>query len=240
MVARSLVRLFALALAATIPLAACDDDDDLGTGPINETANLRIVNAAQNTTDIEVYQLGNDTPIATLDFRETTEQCVEVTAGPTAFSFQAGGGEIAATLGTLEEGGNYTLMLVGTGASVPRRAVLGSDEHTPAAGSNALRLVNVTSTSGDVYATTPTGAPAPNNLLAGGLGPLANSNASLGEYFAVTTERTRIRLYDAGTTTTARADFTLAGLPASRMATVVLTGTGASVTDRAFAVFPCE
>lgn len=226
-----------IAAALILPLVGCDDDDPMQPQP--DPAMVRIVNAAEGTTNIEVEHTGSGSAVATLDFRETTTTCVQVPAGTRTFTFESGDVDIASVTAELEEGDRYLLVLASPGAGDERRAVIASDEHVVGAGNNGLRLVNATATAGDVYVTTPTGTPGAAFRVSGNLGPLALGNFQFGDLLQRATEHTRVRLFDVDATTEARADVTLTGLPGSRIATVVFTDDGAEAEDRAFLVFPC-
>ena len=220
-----------LALATT----ACDDDDD-PTGP-DDAALLRIVNA-MDVADVQVRVIGTTTPIATdLDFRESTATCVEVPEGEHALEFSITDVVLATTAATFEEGESYTAVLVASGAT--RRAVILSDDETAAAGSNGLRFINGTTAAGDVYVTPPAGALTAGFLASGNMGVLATSNA-MPDYLNRDVAHTQVRLFDPGVTTGApRADLTLTGLPASRLATVVFVPAGAPPGPTSFMVTPC-
>ena len=233
-------RIFRFALLALIALPiACDDDDDDGpTQPQQQVAQLRIVNAA-DIADVQVRRVGSTAPLAEdLDFRGVTQSCVEVPAGEQALVFSTGGVELDISAATFEADKSYTAFLVAAGST--RRAVIVPDDETASDGNNALRFINATSTAGDVYVTPPGGDPGAAFLVAGNLGPLARDN-SLPGYAHRATDHTQVRLFAPGATTgNPRADFALAGLPASRLATVVFTADGFPAGPTAFLVTPCE
>ena len=233
-----LTRLLALSLLITSAAACGSDDTPDTTGPTQQFARLRIVNAA-DIADVQVRRTGTATPLATdLDFRGVTQSCVQVSAGEQALVFSSGGVDLATTAFTFEADKRYTAFLVASGTT--RRAVVSSDNETASTGNNALRIINATTAPGDVYVTEPTGAPGPAFLAHGNMGVLATSNAQPA-YVHRNTAHTRIRLFNVGTTTgTPRADFTLANLPASRLATVVLTEAGTPAGPTAFMVTPCS
>lgn len=72
-------------------------------------------------------------------------------------------------------------------------------------------------------------------LAIGNMGILATSN-SLPACVHRSIQHTQVRLFGSGATTVPRADFALAGLPTSRLATIVFTPTDPT----AFLVTPCE
>ena len=229
----------ALLSLLTLSAAACDDDGDgdPGTGPGTQQAQLRIVNAA-NVADVQVRRVGTTTPLAQdLDFRGSSQSCVQVPAGEQALVFSAGGMSLATTAHNFEANRRYTAILVSSGSIV--RALVVPDNETAVAGNNGLRFINATSTSGDVYVTPAGGAVGPTFRANGNLGVLATSN-SIPAYVYRSTEHTQARLFDVGVTTgTPRADLTLTGIPASRLATVVFTDAGTPAGPTAFMVTPC-
>lgn len=226
-------RFFPLVLL-TIAAVACGDDDPVQPQP--QVAQLRIVNAA-DIPNVQVRRVGTTTPLAQdLNFRGSTQTCVQVPTGEQALVFTSTGVELATTAFTFEPGMRYTAFLVASGPT--RRALVLSDNETATSGNNALRLINATSAPGDVYATAPGAAVGAAFRVAGNMSVLATSN-DRPSFAHRSTEHTQVRL-DPGTTTgTPRADFTLANLPASRLATVVFTEPGTPAGATAFMVTPC-
>ena len=227
---------FGLVLLLALGVAACDDDDD-PTQPNPDPALVRLVNAA-DVADVDVEIAGVATPLATdLDFRESTQACVEVPAGNRTLVFSSTGIDLATVAFDFEENGRYTAVLVASGAT--RRAFVASDDETASAGNNALRFVNATTTAGDIYVTAPTDDPAAGFRAHGNLGPHATTN-SVPAYVHRNTAHTRVRLFDADVSTgTPRADFALTGLPTSRLATVLFVEEGTPAGATAFMVVPC-
>jgi hypothetical protein len=223
-----------LALLA-LSVAACSDDDPVQPDP--EPALLRIVNAAE-IADVEVRLTGTTTPLAqNLDFRASTQTCVEVPPGEQTLVFSSTGVELATTAFTFEEEERYTAFLVASGAT--RRAFVASDAEAASTGNNALRLVNATTTAGDIYVIPPTGAAGAGFLAGGNIGSVATGNI-VPAYVHRSTQHTQVQLFDPGVTTgTPRADFALTGLPTSRQATVVFTHEGTPAGPTAFMVVPC-
>lgn len=223
--------LVALAVSAT----ACDDDDPVQPDP--DPALLRVVNAA-DVADVQLAIPGTTTPLAQdLDFRDFTQACVEVPAGQQTLTFSSSGIELATTTFAFEENERYTAFLVASGPT--RRAVIRPDDEVASTDNNALRLINATTTAGDIYVTAPGDTPAPSFLAGGNIGPLATGNDAPA-YVHRSTQHTQVRLFDPGVTDgTPRADFALTGLPTSRLATVVFTEAGTPAGPTAFMVTPC-
>lgn len=177
---------------------------------------LLAVSVAAEIADVDVRLTGTTTPLAqNLDFRASTQTCVEVPPGEQTLVFSSTGVELATTAFTFEEEERYTAFLVASGAT--RRAFVASDEEVASTGNNALRLVNATTTAGDVYVIPPADAVGA-SFLAGD----------------------KVQLFDPGVTTgTRRADFALTGLPVSRLATVVFTQESTPAGPTAVMVVPC-
>lgn len=211
-------------------LVACDDDP---TEPTRDPARLRIVNASE-VPDIVVRRIGSETILAQdWDAYEATATCVEIPAGEHALVFTESGVDLALAAADFEAGRPY-IAVIDVAGTRWRAAILSDDEQASAA-NNALRFINATATSGDVYVTPPGTAPSPGFLAIGNGSPFALTNADP-SYVHRSTEHTQIRLYDPGVTTgTPRVELTLSSVPPSRLATVVLTDPGAS----SFVAAPC-
>ena len=223
-------RLATLLLSGSaLVLAACDDDDDDGPTQPTQTAQIRVVNASGASVDV----LSGTTSVTTALAANTgSTSCFTVPAGSsTTLAFRAAGGttNLATVTQTLTANQRYTLVLTGTGAT--STATLLADATTdPTTGNNAIRFVNATATAGDVHVTTPTGT------LGTATAAALAAGAATTTFITVPTANTRVRLFNAGTTTgTPRVDFTLPTLTGNRVATVVLANPGTAT----FVVTPC-
>jgi hypothetical protein len=207
-----------LALAAA---SACSLDT---TDRISQPPRLRVVNAAPSTTGVTVHLNQNSTSILPLPlgFEEISELCPLIVDATHQITFRETGDSLAAVVAPFAENLSYMLFLVESSVG-SYKAVLASDTETAPAASNGLRFVNATSTAGDVHVTTPGEAPSASSLAVGNLAPLAMmTNPALTYLFRPETA-TRIRLYNVGTTATARSDITLAGTGGRRLTTIVFT-----------------
>lgn len=202
------------ALAASVFVAACDDDDN-GLGP-EDLASLRVVNAAATAQAIDVYADG-DLVANNIAFLSGGAQCFTVEAGTPDLEFRtAGGSNVVASLSQPVTGNtDYTLVLMGDD-----NASLLTDQFTaPNTGEAALRFINAASGAGavDVYVSDPN---------AGGIGTtpasanIAVSNAS--SYINVPAGNTRITFTAVGTQN-ALFEIPDITLPTSRVATIILT-----------------
>lgn len=212
---------FTLLLLLACVSAGCDADSDDGIGPEDGVARLRIVNAA-DIPNVDARLVGTTAPLATnLDFREFTQICVEVPAGERALVFSQQGLELDVAAARFEEDESYTAFLVASGLRT--RAVIVPDTAVASANNNALRFINATTEAGDVYVTPQGTAPSAPFLVIGNSGPLALSN-ELPSYLHRSVDHTQVRLFNVGVTTgSPRANFTLSGLPVTRLGTVVFT-----------------
>ena len=227
-----------IAALAALGVAACSSDNTTAPG---STASVRIVNASSGTSSLNASSSG--TPLATaLAFQNTNAAaaCVTVPAGTRTIDFSSTGGtgNVASVTSDFQAGQNYTVVLYGPSGS--QKAVVMNDMFTaPSSGNNAIRFFNATGTAGDIYLTTPTatvsGTPTVSNLAAGSATGMTSGTA-FGTYAAT---NTRARIYDVGTSTTSRADFTLGTMPSNGVTTVVLTPSMTTGGATGFTVNPC-
>ncbi len=215
--------------------AACNSE--LPIVPQVQLSRVRIVNAAPGVGNVEV-RTGSTPLVQNLNYGAFTQSCIQLPADiPHTLSFRSGGAEVATTTFTPVANEEYTAFLTASGAT--RRAFVLSDQTTAVAGTNGLRFVNASSGPGDVYVTVPGGEPTPAMRSYPGVEVAATGTAEIG-YVTTDTTRTQVRFYNVGVATgTPRAEFRLSGLPASRLATVVLTDVVTAGPSASFVVFPC-
>lgn len=218
----------ALVLAALVTVSACDDDDDDVTAPTT-TATVRLVNASPDNATVEV--LNGTTVLAPALGFGTTAACVTVPSGARTLTFRAGATDLATVNGTFTANGDYTVVVASTDAGTT--ATLLTDDFTaPTAGNQMLRLYNASNTAGDIFITTADGAVEGTPTVAN----LATGTATPWTSYAST--NTRVRLFDVGTTATARGDVTIPTL-ANSVGTVFLTEADATSGATGFVVEPC-
>jgi hypothetical protein len=216
------LRVIAVSLAA-LAVSACDDDP---TNPPQQTATVRVINAATGTANVAVLHGQSSTPLASLNFRAASS-CVEVPAGQQTLTFRSGNDTLAQTSFTFEANEDYTVVIADDLPGTDKLAEVFSDEVNPAAANNALRFINATATAGDVRISTAGGA---TQLVHGNLSPFGlYADPGTGHDFVQRgTNETQAALYDVGETTNPRAELSLTGaLPSSRVATVVFFDAGA-------------
>jgi hypothetical protein len=222
----SLIPVIALAV-----MAACDDDP-IGT---QQTARVRIVNAANTNATVSAFrgsaQLGADVAFQAASACNT----ITVPTGQHVISFRNPGSatQVASVQHTFVANRDYLVVLM----AAPLRAAVFEEQPlpTPAAGNNAIRLINATATAGDVYVTTPTGTPTTAINIASG----ESSTGAVYREFPIAA--TLARIFNTGETnfTTPRASHTLGATGTTRTATVILTPTATGGTVSGFQVPRC-
>jgi hypothetical protein len=235
-----------LALAATsIVLVGCDDDDDdTGVEP-QPTALVRVVNASSSTPTADLFVGNQSTALGSgIATGSAGAACFSVPAGSQTLSFRQGGGTTSIATGSpfnFVAGQNYTVVLTGSGTAAGARQVLvlgDANVTAPATGQNAIRFVNATGASGDVYVTAP-GAAAGTASQTGLASNTATTGGS-GGFSSYPTTSTLVRVFPAGGATSGNptVNFTIPTLPGNRIATVVLTGGAAGA--QAILATPCS
>jgi hypothetical protein len=226
-------RYIALIAVSTLALAACDDDEI--TAP-NDTASVRFVNASSTNATANGTVAGT-AMASNIAFQGGSGACVNVPTGTQTVGFTnstgtaIGGGSSFNFVG----GQRYTVVLYGNGNT----QVFQDEFNTPTSGNNGIRFINATSTAGDVFGTTATGTVSGTPTLAN-LGAYSSTGTSGTTAFgSYANTNTRYRLYNVGTTATARGDFTLGTMPSNNVTTVVFTPTATSGTTTGFMVNPC-
>lgn len=203
------------------------------------TASVRIVNAAPGIQNVTVTRNGVTAPLAqNLNYGSSTQACVTLPVGAAhTLTFSSGGAELASVVVDPVPSGKYTVFLTSSGTT--RRALVVSDVTTAVAGSNGLRFLNASSGPGDVYVTAAGGELVATNRVHDNIGVTALGNTEPA-YVAADTTRKQVRFYDVGATTgTPRAELSLFGLPASRLASVVLTDQASAGPSASFITYPC-
>lgn len=218
-------------------LTACDDDP---TNPPQQTATLRVINAATGTSNVVVLHDGTILPAPPVSFRAASA-CAEIPAGSRTLTFRAGADTLTTASFNFEAGELYTAVIADDLPGTGHIAAVFSDDVTPAAGNNALRLINATATAGDVHVRAPGGpfqTPAFGNLSPFGLYTDPGSGHS---FVHRPTTETDVLLYDVGQTTNLRGSLSLTNtMPASRVATVVFFDPGTPAGATALLAARCD
>jgi hypothetical protein len=222
------LRVLALSLAA-VAVSACDDDP---TNPPQQTATVRVINAATGTATMAVLHGESSTPIATLSYRAASS-CVEVPTGSQTLTFRVGNDTLTTADFNFEANEDYTVVIADDLPGTGQIAAVFSDDVAPTAANNALRFINATATAGDIHVFVPGGT---TQLASGNLSPFGlYTDPGTGHAFLHrATDQTSVALYDVGETTDPRAELSLTGvLPTSRVATIVFfdPGTPAGATS---------
>ena len=200
--------------------AACNLDTE---DRINQPPKLRVVNAAQTTAPVNLHLNTNTVGLLAdpLEFEEVTPDCLLILEATHQLSFVQGGTVLAQVTHAFAENASYVVVLVENAGTF--KAVVVADDATAPSGSNGLRFINATATAGDVHVTSPGEAPAASTLAAGNLASLATANNPSLPYIFRSETATNVRLFDAGTTATARSNVTLAGTGPRRLTNVIFT-----------------
>jgi uncharacterized protein DUF4397 len=224
----------ALVLATlALVVTACDDDNDDDVVNPPQNAQVQFVNASTTTTG-SVDIANGTTTLGSLATGTASASCQLVPAGSqSGITFKSGTTTVA-TLApfTFEANKRYTVVLFG-----PNTATVFIDNFpdTPAAGQNALRVINATGTAGDVFIA------APNATLTTPTFSNITANGITTNFQTLNTTATSVSLFNVGTTTgTPRASFTLASdIGGNRIGTVVLTNAFGTPAATGFLVSPC-
>ena len=225
-----------LSLMAVLALGACDDDDD-PTGN-NQTAQVRIVNATSATTGTNTFtsvnvfrgndQLVGGVPAGVSTSTVNASACsptLTVPTGSQTLNFRASGQttNAASVTHTFVANRRYVVVLTGNNNTGLNAKVFEETTGTAASGNRRIRFFNASSTAGDIFASpTTTGAPTGSATVAG-LATRTESN-----FIDVPNANVGFRIFNTGTTTTARQSLTLntTNFPASG-AMVFFTDAGA-------------
>lgn len=218
--ARPMTRFRFPLLAGFAAMSACNLDT---TDRISQPPRVRIVNAAVSTTAVNVHLNENVTGVLAtpLAYEGATEGCLLILAATHQLRFVQNGVTLASVTAPFAENPSYLATLVENAGTF--KAVLASDTGVAPAGSYGLRLINATAAAGDVHATTPGEAPGASTLVAANLAPVATITNPALQYAFRPEAAARVRLFDTGTTATARSDLTLASTGARRLTTVIFT-----------------
>ena len=227
-------RYIALLAVSTLALAACDDDEI--TVP-TQTASVRFVNASSTNATANGTVAGT-AMASNIAFQSGSAACVNVPAGTQTVGFTSstgtaiGGGASFNFVG----GQKYTVVLYGNGNT----QVFTDEFNAATTGNNNIRFVNATATAGDIFGTTATGTVSgtPTRANLGAYSSTGTSGtASFGSY---ANTNTRYRLFDVGTTATARGDVSLGTLPSNNTTTVIFTPNATGATSTGFTVATCS
>ena len=229
------------AALASLGLVACGGSD--ATDP-NEIANVRIVNASVSAGAITAHS--EDRTIATnVAFQTSTLSggCGTVEhGGDEQIDFVAAGttNGLGQVQYNFEAKKSYTVVFYGSNT-----ATVYPEVYTlPATGNNALRFINATGSTGDIYLTTTTagisGAPTVAALASRQASGFNSGSAPGGTFVEYPQSNIRVRMFNVGQTTGAPlADFTIPAIASNRVATIVLTPPPVGGSATAFMVGSC-
>lgn len=149
-----LTKKFAVALLASLAIAACDDDDPVA--PV-QTAQVRVVHASPDAPAVDV--LFDDQVVLSNVPYKAASNYLTVEAGPGNLKVRAAGTSnvVIDANATVLANTTYTAIAAGFLANIAP-IILVDDLTLPASGNIKLRLVHAAPTAGpvDIYVTTPT------------------------------------------------------------------------------------
>lgn len=227
-----------LSLLAVLALGACDDDDD-PTGN-TQTAQVRVVNATtattgtNNFTSVSLFrgatgtnQVVGGVPAGVNTSTVNASACsptLTVPSGSQTLRFRATGGstDAASVTHNFVAGRRYVVVLTGNNNTGLAARVFEETAANATSGNRRIRFINASSTAGDIFATpTTTGTPTGT--------PTAVAAGAASDFVSVANANTGFRIFNTGTTTTARQSLTLntTNFPASGNAMVIFTEAGA-------------
>jgi hypothetical protein len=206
-------RCVAVMLAASLLVAACDDDDPTG---LSDRALIRGVNAAASTPSMDIFA---DVPpvvlLGDIAFNSASEDCEAVPEGDLALEVRATGGSnaLASLTHAFVAGTSHQLVFF---PNLTAR-LIEDDAEEPPDDVARLRFINATGTTFDVYASPPgTDAWAPQATLSNVI------NASASAFIDVPIENNRIRITP-NTLERLLLDIPALDIPSDRILTVVIT-----------------
>ena len=233
-----------LSLFAVLALGACSDDNNNTLGPTN-SAEIRVVNASTGLPSVGLFRNGNEL-VGGVGF-QTASACTNLKRVPSGqqtleFRSTTNPSTVKTVSANFAAGQRYTVVLYGPTNAL--QAVVVPDEQTPVnatANNNRLRFINATATAGDIFATTGTGNATGTPTIAGLGAGAGTSGATMYQNLANTL--VRFRLYNTGTTSSPRGDYTInttTSFPTSRNATIVFTDAATGQTATAFQINNCQ
>lgn len=237
-----------LALASVFSVAACSSDNN--TGPSNNTANVRIINASSTTTALNAMS-GTTSLASALNFQNTNMQatCAAIPAGTQTINFTSGSS--SSNIGSVanynfQAGQNYTIVYYGN-----NNAVVYPESFTaPTNGNYVARFINATTSPMDIYVGAPgstltsTSTAAVSGLAAGSVSGLNGTAGAGGVFASYPTGSNFVRAFSAGanpSTATATATYTIGSMSSTGAQTIVLTSpNSANANATAFQVNSCR
>jgi hypothetical protein len=240
------------ALCALSLLAACGSDKN-STGPNNNTALVRIVNASSSTSGLNATS-GSTSLASGLNFQNTNAatSCMAIPAGNQTLNFTSG--TSTSNIGTLsnydfEAGKAYTVVFFGNN----NVQVFPESYTAPGSGNYAVRFINATNNAGNIYVTAPgfsipSGAVANISNLSGSQQSSVSGYNSLtnkgGTFTSFGTGNNFVRMFgtsDNPSTATPTGSYTISNMSTTGAQTVIFTSANASNNNAtAFQVNSCQ
>lgn len=231
-----------LAVVSAFAVTACSNES---TEPTTATAaKVRIVNASSGNATINAMS-GSTALASNLGFQNAgaASACSTVPAGNQTINFtNASGASVGSASFNFQAGQNYTVLLYGGMNGTSPSALVIPDVFTaPTTGNMAVRFINTTGTTGDIFATAP-GAQITGTPLVSGMTTLSSTSSTT--FTTVPSTNTVFSMFPAGTTVTSSstpiATFTLSSVPTNGVSTVIFTPSTSVNGPTAFAVNTCQ
>jgi hypothetical protein len=228
-------------LAALAATAACNLD---GGNVPNVPPSLAIVNASPHSAFMHLHIDGNTSLTEVpLQPRQVDPGCRFILNGTHIFDWVQNDTLYATVQGSLIVNHTYMSILVSAvinDDTTYRSLVAGDDIEQATAGNNGIRIINGTSTAGDVYVTGINDDPTPATKIMTNVGPAATSTAVDLSFHMLPQSADRVRLFDVGSTTNPRSDILLTNAGVRSLTTVILLPRSASETQGGIQVNSCS
>ena len=199
-------------------LAACDDDDPVGTG--NDDTTVRFFNATSGGLNLDIAENGTVGTGNSAIASGSASSCTRVNAANPQLAVRTAGSttSLPGFAPAFSSGGTYTVLVTGT-AAAPVFTMLNDQFTTPSTGNAAVRIINATTSattgagSYDIYVNPGATLNTPNAVVA------RNGQSN---YLTVPAgQANTIRLTNTGQTTTVQ-NITVPSLTAGTVTTIVI------------------
>ena len=228
-------------------LAACGSDNT--TAPNNGTASIRIVNASSSTSALNAMS-GSTSLSSALNFQNTnmTTSCMTIPSGTQTINFTSGSSStnIGSVTFNFVAGQHYTVVFYGNN----NVAVYPDTFTAPTSGNFAVRFINNTGSTGNIFVTAPsatiasTATPNVSALTTASVSGFNSTSATGGTFMSFPTGSNFIRVFATSanpSTATPTASFTINSRSTTGAQTVIFTPANtANSNATAFQVNSCK
>lgn len=228
-------------------IAACGSDKT--TAPNNGTASIRIVNASSSTSALNATS-GSTSLSSGLNFQNTnmTTTCATIPSGTQTITFTSGSSStsIGSTTFNFQAGQHYTVVFYGSNSV----AVYPETFTAPTSGNFAVRFINNTGSTGNIFVTAPgasiasSATPNVSALTTASVSGFNSASATGGTFVSFPTGSNFIRVFGTSAnpnTATPMASFTINSMSTTGAQTVIFTpANSANGNATAFQVNSCS